>query len=221
MPLPGTVARHPPVKKKLVDPDSDVDLLVRYRDGDANAFRLLVDHYQDRMLQFFFRLCWDRDRAEDLCQELFLKLMQGCRRYRPEGKLSTFVYRVATNLWIDHYRAQRPQPRLYSLDQVTLGGPGDVAGNDPSPPDCAVDDEERRVLRRALESLTEPHRIVFELAVYQERPYGEISELLKIPVGTIKSRMHNAVQALKQMLGDADRGADPDADAAPRAASGS
>ncbi|MGE3174103.1 MAG: RNA polymerase sigma factor [Planctomycetota bacterium] len=196
------------MKKKPVDPDSSPDLLVRYREGDPDAFRLLVDHYQHRMLQFFFRLCWDRARAEDLCQELFLKLMQGCRRYRPEGKLSTFVYRVATNLWIDHYRSQRPLPRLYSLNQATLDAPPlDVAGAGPGPSEHAALDEEKQVLRRALESLTEPHRIVFELAVYQERPYAEISALLGIPVGTIKSRMHNAVQALKSLLGDSADGA--------------
>ena len=163
------------------DPDGDADLLVRYRDGDAGAFRQLVDHYQDRMLQFFYRLCWDRDRSEDLTQELFVKLMQGCRRYRPQGKLSTFVYRVATNLWIDHYRARRPQPRLYSLDAVVIGEGRDVATGGPGPEEVAEHSEERQVLRQALESLTEPHRIVFELAVYQERPYAEISQLLGIP----------------------------------------
>jgi RNA polymerase sigma-70 factor (ECF subfamily) len=187
--------------KNLQDPEGSRDLLVRYREGDPTAFRALVDRYQDRMLQFFYRLCWDRDRAEDLTQELFLKLMQGSRRYRPQGKLSTFVYRVATNLWIDQYRAMRPQPRLYSLDQVTVGEPREVEGHLPGPVETAEHDEERAVLRRALETLTEPHRLVFELAVYQDRPYAEISELMGIPVGTIKSRMHNAVQALKQMLG--------------------
>lgn len=198
------VARPTPgdaLKTRPTDPDSGEDLLARYREGDAGAFRALVDRYQDRMVQFFYRLCWDRDRAEDLTQELFLKLMQGSRRYRPQGRLSTFVYRVATNLWIDHYRATRPHPRLYSLDQVCVGEPREVAGRQPGPVETAEHDEERRALRRALETLTEPHRIVFELAVYQDRPYAEISELLGIPVGTIKSRMHNAVQALKQLLG--------------------
>lgn len=190
------------MNKARRDPDAETDLLVRYREGDPTAFRTLVDHFRDRMLQFFHRLCWDRDRAEDLTQELFLKLMQGSRRYRPQGKLSTFVYRVATNLWIDHYRAMRPQPRLYSLDQVVVGEGRDVAVGGPSPAEHAAEDEEREVLRRALESLTEPHRIVFELAVYQERPYAEISQLLGIPVGTIKSRMHNSVQVLKQLLGE-------------------
>jgi len=189
------------VKSSQEGPDDSQDLLVLYREGHPQAFRRLVDRFQDRMLQFFYRLCWDRDRAEDLTQDLFLKLIQGCRRYRPEGKLSTFVYRVATNLWIDHYRARRPQPRLYSLDQAVLPEAMDPAGSGPSPVEQASADEEKDVLRHALEALTEPHRLVFELAVYQERPYAEISELLDIPIGTVKSRMHNSVQALKQLLG--------------------
>lgn len=185
--------------------EAEVDFLARYRDGDAGAFRQLVDAYRDRMLQFFFRLCWDRDRAEDLAQDLFLKLMLGSKRYRPEGRMSTFVYRVATNLWIDHYRQQRPRPRFQSFDQVVLPGDDapshvDFARDEATPQQQVVDSEDRAVLRAALERLTEPHRLVFELAVYQERPYGEISELLQIPIGTVKSRMHNAVAALKQLL---------------------
>jgi len=187
------------------DAEPEVDHLARYREGEPNAFRQLVDAWRDRMLQFFYRLCWDRDRAEDLVQDLFLKLILASKRYRPEGRMSTFVYRVATNLWIDHYRQQRPRPRFHSFDQVVL--PGDdapstieYAGPDVAPPQLLADGEEKAAMRRALERLTEPHRLVFELAVYQERPYGEISELLKIPVGTVKSRMHNAVAALKQML---------------------
>jgi RNA polymerase sigma-70 factor (ECF subfamily) len=194
-----------PPHKPLSAGEPEIDFLARYRDGDPQAFRQLVDAYRERMLQFFYRLCWDRDRAEDLAQELFLKLILASKRYRPEGRMSTFVYRVATNLWIDHYRQQRPRPRLQSFDQVVL--PGDDApttiefsGHDVPPPQQLADGEEKAALRAALERLTEPHRLVFELAVYQERPYHEISELLKIPVGTVKSRMHNAVAALKQLL---------------------
>lgn len=190
--------------KKHAPGEVENDLLARYQAGDAQAFRELVDSYRERMLQFFFRLCWDRDRAEDLTQELFIKLMMGSKRYRPEGRMSTFVYRVATNLWIDHYRAQRPRPRFFSFDQVVHPdddqAPRQYANDDPSPHEQMQDGEERAAMRRSLERLTEPHRIVFELAVYQERPYGEISELLGIPVGTVKSRMHNAVNALKEML---------------------
>jgi RNA polymerase sigma-70 factor, ECF subfamily len=189
-------------------PEADVDLLAKYREGDSQAFRQLVELYRDRMVQFFYRLCWDRDRAEDLAQDLFLKLLLSSKRYRPEGKMTTFVYRVATNLWIDHYRQQRPRPKFQSFDQVVYPNSGrdtpmDYAGKEATPVENLADGEERAAMRRALERLTEPHRLVFELAVYQERPYGEISELLNIPVGTVKSRMHNAIAALKQMLGSA------------------
>lgn len=192
--------------------DGGVDLLASYQQGDRNAFRQLVDQYRDRMVQFFYRLCWDRDRAEDLTQDLFLKLILGSKRYRPEGKMATFVYRVATNLWIDHYRQQKPRPKLQSLDQVVMSD-GEIApamplpGREPMPMQVLSDREERQALQAALERLTEPHRLVFELAVYQERPYAEISELLGIPVGTVKSRMHNAVAALKQLLGAGDAAA--------------
>ncbi len=202
--------KQAPEKAVGVAAEGEVDFLARYQAGDAHAFRQLVDAYRDRMLQFFYRLCWDRDRAEDLAQDLFLKLMLGSKRYHPEGRMATFVYRVATNLWIDHYRQQRPRPRFQSYDQVVLGddevGRIDYAGPDVTPAQQVVDNEERAALRSALDRLTEPHRLVFELAVYQQRPYGEISELLSIPVGTVKSRMHNAITALKQLLGSAAAG---------------
>ncbi len=174
------------------------DLLVRFKGGDIEAFRQLVASYQERLVQFFYRLCWDLDRSEDFTQELFMKLLRGAKRYRPQGRMNTFIYRVATNLWIDHYRAQRPQPRLYSLDQAMH--PGEVDDSAPAPEAVAVDKEQKQSLRRALESLTEPHRLVFELAVYQELPYARIAQVLRIPVGTVKSRMHNSVHALRNVL---------------------
>ena len=185
------------------------DLLADFRDGDASAFQEIVGAYRDRLVHFFYRLCWDRDRSEDFTQELFMKLLRGAGRYQPQGKLSTFIFRVATNLWIDHYRSMRPQPRLYSLDQAVHGADsgGRAAtlgalqvGDEPSPVDVAIDGEERAQLRAGLESLTEPHRIVFELAVYQQLPYAEIGSVLEIPLGTVKSRIHNSVRALKSIL---------------------
>ena len=103
------------------------------------------------------------------------------------------------------------------LDQATLDAPVfEPVGHEVDPATNAAEDEEKAKLRRAMESLTAPHRIVFELAVYQERPYAEIGQLLGIPVGTVKSRMHNAVNALKELLGQ--RGEAADEDPARRAA---
>ena len=214
-----TTARQPLPEPRPAGPaerPGTPDMLERYRDGEVDAFRELVTEYQDRLVNFFYRLCFDRDRAEDLAQELFLKLLRGAARYVPQGRLGTFVFRVATNLWIDHYRARKPQPRLYSLDaavhegEATLGSLHEAHGE--APVDDAIAIEERERLRAGIESLTEPHRLVFELAVYQQLPYAEIGAILDIPVGTVKSRMHNSVAALKNLLGggDAGRGGAPD-----------
>ncbi|MHC4513757.1 MAG: RNA polymerase sigma factor [Planctomycetota bacterium] len=182
------------------------DMLARFRDGDRQAFQEIVGAFHARLVQFFYRLCWDRDRAEDLTQDLFLKLLRGADSYRPQGRLSTFVFRVATNLWIDHYRAQKPRGRLYSLDQAMLKGEP-VLGHAqrggeqrPAAMDALIQEEEKDRLREALCCLTEPHRLVFELAVYQQLPYAEIARVLEIPVGTVKSRMHNSVRALRREM---------------------
>lgn len=179
------------------------DPLARFRDGEQQAFQDLVTAFGDRLLQFFYRLCWDRGRAEDFTQELFLRLLRRAANYRPEGRLSTFIFKVATNLWIDHYRSARPQPRLHSLDQPFADGGAVSQTVDlrPDPIASAIDSEERARLRTALDALNEPHRLVVELAIYQELPYAQISEILGIPVGTVKSRMSNSVRGLKERLG--------------------
>jgi len=186
--------------------EPEVDLLACYRAGDAQAFRRLVDLYRDKMLQFFFRLCQDRDRAEDLAQDLFVKLVTGISRYREQGKMSVFIYRVATNLWIDHYRQSLPRPRFCSYDQIVATHEDtpsrmDFAGKEPTPAQSFAAQDQIAAIRQAIGSLTEPHRCVLELAVFQQRPYAEIGALLGIPLGTVKSRVHSAVAALKELLG--------------------
>ncbi|MCB9869440.1 MAG: sigma-70 family RNA polymerase sigma factor [Planctomycetes bacterium] len=200
---------EPPRSQDPAPSDADElaeDMLARFRDGDQAAFQAIVTHFEPRLVQFFYRLCWDRDRAEDFTQDLFLKLLRGARGYQPQGKLSTYIFRVATNLWIDSYRSAKPRGPLYSLDQVMLKGePLADAAPGPGPADRLLLDEEKATLREALKSLTEPHRLVLELAVYQEMPYAQISSVLDIPVGTVKSRMHNCVRALREHMRDRSR----------------
>lgn len=184
----------------------EVDLLARYRDGDVSAFRAFVDSYRDRIVQFFYRLCLDRERAEDLAQDLFLKLLLRSDRYQAQGRMSVYVFRVATNLWIDVYRQNLPRPRLHSYDQVGPHGESpraEFASAERSPAQQFVDQEDLSVLREALGRLPMAQRQVLELAVYQQLPYARVGEILGIPVGTVKSRVHHAVLALQGWLGRA------------------
>jgi RNA polymerase sigma-70 factor (ECF subfamily) len=189
------------------DPGEDSaegDLLERFRLGDKAAFTAIVGRYQDSLVRFFFRLCWDRDRAEDFAQDVFLKLLRGARNYRPQGKLSTYLFKIATNRWIDYYRSLQPRPKLRSLDQPFFEDEDPLADRVPAeagdPAAASEGDEERVELRRALHKLSLPHRLVFELAVHQSLPYSEIAAMLDIPEGTVKSRMHNSVKTLRRLI---------------------
>ncbi|MFQ5503800.1 MAG: RNA polymerase sigma factor [Planctomycetota bacterium] len=185
------------------------DLLLRFQLGEGEAFEAIVLRYQGSLTRFFYRLCWDLDRAEDFVQDVFLKLIRGANRYQPRGKLSTFLFRIATNRWIDYYRSRRPRPKLRSLNQ---GDPDEeqplltrLAAESGDPCEGLQKEDEQAVLREALNRLSLPHRLVFELAVYQGLPYADISEMLEIPEGTVKSRMHNTVKALKKLVAEMKR----------------
>lgn len=187
-----------------LQPSVAEDLLARHQAGDPAAFPEFVATWRSRVVQFFLRQCLDRDRAEDLAQELFLRLLRRVASYRPEGRMSLYVFRAATNLWIDHFRRAAPRPRFCSFDQggaeEGAGGWSEPAGVGPTPEECAVAAEDRTALRVAMAQLPEGQRAVLELAVRDELPYAAIAARLHIPVGTVKSRVHAAVATLRERL---------------------
>ncbi|MEM7309748.1 MAG: RNA polymerase sigma factor [Planctomycetota bacterium] len=191
--------------------DSPPDPLVALRDGDPEPFEAFVRASAARFVGFFRRQGAGPEEAEDLTQEVFLKLHQNAARYRQEERFSSFCFRVARNVWIDGQRRRAARPRPLSLDK-RLGGPqgaqadragvlGDtLAGEAPEPFEALRVREEAERLRSAARELPEHHRLVFELGVVQELSYGEISSILDIPTGTVKSRMFHAVRRLREVL---------------------
>jgi RNA polymerase sigma-70 factor (ECF subfamily) len=160
------------------------------------------------LLNFFFRLCWDRSLAEDFAQETLLRVYKSAKKWEPNAKFTTYLYRIARNYWIDHCRLLSTQKENVSL-QTQVGGAESTATlidrlpDDIKPPE---DDLDRRELygaiMRALEQLPEEQRMVFVLSEIEELRYQEISDILEIPLGTVKSRMHTAVGKLQELLGD-------------------
>lgn len=177
------------------DWDFERDPLAALRQGKRSPFEGFVRAETGTFLAFFLRLGASRAEAEDLVQDVFLKLYQSADRYRERGAFSGFAFRVARNAWIDRRRAlgARPPPEDAAVDALARSSePGD-----------ALDREEfARRLRDALEELPEGQRRVFELGVVQELPYPEIADALAIPVGTVKSRMFHAVRRLRGLLGE-------------------
>ena len=191
----------------MTDPDSQ--MMERFRDGDEEAFQGIVDRFQRPLINFFFRLTWDRFISEDYSQEVFTRLIRHRHSYRPIAKLSTYVFRIAKNYWIDRIRERAAAPDIGSLDQtiyedegraITLGET--VNGNVPQPTVELARKDIRERVKKAVSRLPEDQRLVFVLSENQGLKYADIAEVLEIPVGTVKSRMHAAVGRLREMLKD-------------------
>jgi RNA polymerase sigma-70 factor (ECF subfamily) len=183
---------------------SDEDLVRGIKEGDLKAFSELVRRHERPLINFFYRQTWDKHRAEDMAQEIFLRLYRAMDRYDPRAKFTTYLYTMARNLWIDRIRSVMAQPKVASLDNRVGGSETEarelIPINTPEPGDAAERIEEMEDVRRALNQLPEEYRVVVLLAEFQQMRYQEIGEVLGIPVGTVKSRMHHAIERLKELL---------------------
>ena len=189
--------------------DSDSELMMRFRDGDDDAFRQLAQRYQRPLVNFFYRLTRDRFTSEDYAQEVFVRIIKAKARYKRMAKFRTWMYRIAKNYWIDRCRERAVAPYMASLSAPVRGDEDGsrtltdmVEGTSPKPPDELRRQEIGEAIVAAVSRLPEEQRLVFVLSENQGMKYAEISEVLEIPVGTVKSRMHSAVHRLRDLLKD-------------------
>lgn len=183
----------------------DAELIAFIKAGKLGAFTALVDRHQRSLINFFYHLGWDRQVAEDCAQEVFLRLHKHLATYEPEAKFTTFLYRVARNLWIDRLRSAAVHGKVVSLEAT--GGPGEertlrerVSSGGPSPVDILSRRETEESLKRAIDLLPEEQKTVLVLSEMQQLKYQDIAAILEIPIGTVKSRMHTAMEKLKEMM---------------------
>ncbi|MDP7062826.1 MAG: RNA polymerase sigma factor [Planctomycetota bacterium] len=174
-----------------MSPSSD-DLLTRFAAGDSAAFDELVASLAPRLKGYFLRQGAQSSTAEDLVQNVFVRLLQNASRYQASGRLDAFCLRIARNLWIDHCRRGG---RVFSSDEAF-----DRADPRPGPVQMADSGDRAGLLRLALEQLDADTRELLELAVLQQLPYREVSVILEIPVGTVKSRVYYSLRKLRDHL---------------------
>jgi RNA polymerase sigma-70 factor (ECF subfamily) len=182
-----------PASTNTPTPLDDAALMLRVRNGDHAAFSTVMKGYEKKVLNFFIRLGVQYD-AEDLTQQTFLRLYRYRDRYEAKAKVSTFLFLMARQVWIDELRKRSRRKKLVdSLAKETAGDVARSAADEVAATGTAD-------LQQALETLPENMRIVIELGVYQELPYAEIAQILDIPEGTVKSRMFNALAQLRRLL---------------------
>lgn len=188
-----------------MDQRDDAALLLALKAGEFAAFSTIVDRHQRSLINFFYHLCWDRQTAEDCAQEVFLRVYSHREGYEPQAKFTTFLFRIARNLWIDRVRSDAVRGRAASLERRFSGDDGPSLGErlparSPSPVDLLAQEEQQVALRRAIDRLPEEQKAVVILSEIQGLKYQDIGAILDVPVGTVKSRMHTAMEKLKELL---------------------
>lgn len=191
-----------------LDEMSDEDLMLSYADGDVGAFEVLVSRHEKPLFHFVLRSCGNRDRAEEILQEVFLRVIKYSDNYQPTAKFTTWVYTIARNLCIDKAR-KRSRATEISIDQPRGSEPGGQAMidrmADGGAPAAPVEYDRlafREKLLAALDELPEEQREVFMLREFSGLKYREIAETVGVKVPTVKSRMRYALQALRGHLAD-------------------
>lgn len=185
--------------------DRERDPLAALSRGQPELFEAFVRSEAATLIGFFRRLGGSRVEAEDLTQEVFLKLYRHASDYQPQGTFEAFALRIARNAWIDRRRreAARVSARAFSVlesEAIVIREPL-AAGHEPDQRLSGLEEQER--IARALSSLSAKHAIIFELAIVQSRSYPEIAEELDIPVGTVKSRVFHALRRMRAALEEA------------------
>lgn len=187
---------------------SDPDLVALARKGSEPAYRELLTRYERPVFSLVFRMVRDRETAEDLSQETFIKVLNNLDRYSPEFKFSSWLFKIANNLTIDHLRRRR-------VDTISIEGAPDavtaesaratsiaiVSGSE-SPLEELESRELGTAIERAIGKLRPEYRACIMLRHVEDKSYEEIAEIVKLPLGTVKTYIHRARHELRAALGD-------------------
>jgi RNA polymerase sigma-70 factor (ECF subfamily) len=179
--------------------------VLRYQPHEIEAFEALVERYGRRIYGLAYRMAGNDADAKDLTQEAFIRVYRALRRIDPGANLESWLYRIVTNLYIDLLR-RRPKARVESLDAPLVTAKGDEVAREvedpgPDPEEMVINAQLDADIQRALLALSPDLRMVVVLSDIEGRSYEEIAEMVRIPVGTVKSRLHRARRVLQLRLG--------------------
>jgi len=176
-----------------MEPANERELVERCRRGDERGFQELVDRYKDLVFALIARTVQDRSRAEDLAQEVFLRVHRGLPYFRGEARLSTWIYRIVANVCLqDHARPAAP----VSLDDETARTKVNASAADRQFGDLELRDR----LEKAIARLPANYRLVVAAHYLNGVQYEDLAEALQLPLGTVKTQLYRAKQQLRRLL---------------------
>jgi RNA polymerase sigma-70 factor (ECF subfamily) len=185
---------------------TDAEIMVRVGQGDDAGFNYLIEKYRNPIVHFMFRMVHNQAVAEELAQEVFLRVYRSRQSYRAEARFTTWLYRIATNLGVNHARDtkhERAAQNVY-LDQPDpeTGTTPDVADSTPTAEQDLLLDERLRAIRQHVMALPERQRTAVLMHKYQDMDYKQIGEVLKLSESATKSLLFRAYQTLRDRLKD-------------------
>jgi len=199
---PATVGFVPPVTSP--ESASDAEIMLRVKTGDQQAFDYLVQKYRRPLVSFMYRMARNTAAAEDLAQEVFLRVYRSRESYEASAKFTTWLYRIATNLAVNHARDTRHErPEV----QVSLDEPDDDTGTTLELPDGNLTAEQAMVrrermlaIRSKVEALPEQQKLAVIMHKYQQMDYKQIADVLKKSESATKSLLFRAYETLREQL---------------------
>jgi RNA polymerase sigma-70 factor (ECF subfamily) len=189
-----------------LDPASDAAIMLRVAAGDESGFNYLVEKYHRAMIHFLSRMVREQAIAEELAQEVFLRVYRSRESYRAEAKFTTWLYRIATNLAVNYARDTRHERAAQTLyldaaDEET-GTTPDVADDEPTVEERLMREERMAAIRMHVMALPERQRMAVLMHKYQGLDYRQIGEVLKLSESATKSLLFRAYQTLRDKLKD-------------------
>jgi RNA polymerase sigma-70 factor (ECF subfamily) len=185
--------------------DPDIRLMLRVRDDEPGAFEELVDRYQHRLVGIMNHLVGNAEEAEDLAQEVFLRVYRARQKYRPRSKFSTWLFTIANNLALNSLRSRQRKPvvPLNTRDSGPLGArPQEQLAHDPGtgPVQKVQQQELALLIRDALDGLNERQRMAVVLNKFEDMNYAEIAEVMGLTTKAVKSLLSRARMNLRTAL---------------------
>ena len=181
---------------------SDADVMLRVQTGDDSAFDYLVEKFRRPIVGFMYRMAHNQAVAEELAQEVFLRVYRSKQTYAAEAKFTTWLYRIATNLAVNHARDTRNEKSAVSLDEPDeeSGQTIDVADGTPNVEQELLRKERLAAIRQKVEELPERQRMAVLMHKYQNLDYREIAKVLKLSESATKSLLFRAYETLRESL---------------------
>ena len=184
----------------------EIDLIKRCKRGDRDAFNELVTEYQSRVVNIAYGMLSDRDDALDAAQEVFIRVYRGIGDFQEKSSFTTWLYRIVSNVCADALRRRQKSGKVVSIssgdEEDAVDTIMNIRDDAPTPEERVEITEQHKAVREAMTEIKDEYREVLTLFDVQGMSYKAISEILKVPEGTVKSRLNRARISLKKILSE-------------------